>query len=106
ATIGPMTIALSPLGPGEEPTLELVGIGAQLTADGDSIRVVRVFPGGGAAAAGIVADDRLIAVDGVAVTELGLDGAIARIRGTPVAIVIRRADRTLPLVVERRPLKA
>jgi len=109
ATLGPLTIALAPLAPGETPTLELVGIGCQLAPDGDALRVVRVIAGGGAEAAGIVAGDHVIAVDGTPVTDLGIDGSIARIRGNPgttVAIVIVRGDRTVPLMVERRPLKA
>jgi RNA polymerase sigma factor (sigma-70 family) len=108
ASIGPVTIALTPLGPGEQPTLELVGIGVQLAPDGDALRVGMVVPGGGAEAAGIVVGDHVVAVDGTPVTELGVDGAVARIRGTPgttVAIALRRGDRVVALVVERRALK-
>lgn len=109
ATLGPITIALSPLAAGEEPTLELVGIGVQLAPVGDAVAVTRVIPGGGAEAAGIVLGDELVAVDGAPVTALGLDGAIARIRGNPgttVVITIRRNGKTIPLTVERRPLHA
>jgi len=109
ATIGPMTIGLTALREGEEPKVELVGIGTALTADGDSLRVNQVFPGSGAEAAGIVVGDHVIAVDGLPVGPLGIDGAIARIRGvvgTTVSITLRRGDQTLQLVVERRKLKA
>jgi RNA polymerase sigma factor (sigma-70 family) len=109
ATIGPITIALTPLAEGEEPKVELVGIGAALSADGDALRVNRVFPGSGAEAAGIVVGDHLTAVDGLPVGPLGLEGAIAKIRGvvgTTVALTVRRGDQTLQLVVERRKIKA
>ena len=108
-TIGPITIGLNKLAPGEEPTLELVGIGVALAADGDALRVDRVIAGGGAAAAGIVVGDRLVAVDGILVSELGVDGAVAKIRGvagTTVALTFKRGDVLVPIVVERRALKA
>src|SRR5262249_50214464 len=105
ATIGPITIGLTALAAGQAPTLELVGIGAALAADGDALRVNQVFPGSGAVTAGIVAGDHIIAVDGLPVGPLGLDGAIAKIRGvvgTTVALTLRRGDQTVQLVVERR----
>lgn len=108
AVIGPIEVRLTPLKPGETPTLELVGVGLQLVADGDVLRVVTVIPGGGAEAAGIVAGDGVVAVDGVAVTETGLEGAIARIRGTPgtsIVLLVRRSGRETPFTVERRRLK-
>ena len=108
-TIGPITIGLDKLAPGEEPRLELVGIGVALSADGDALRVDRVIPGGGAAAAGIVVGDHLVAIDGISATELGVDGAVARIRGaagTTVALTLERGGKLVPLVVERRALKA
>ncbi len=109
ATIGPLAIPLTPLGPGEEPTLELVGIGVALAADGDGLRVQRVIAGGGAQAAGIVVGDLVVAVDGAAAADLGVEGAVAKIRGvegTTVAISLRRNDQVVTLVCERRKLKA
>jgi hypothetical protein len=108
ATIGPITIALSALAEGEQPTTELVGIGAALTADGDALRVTRVFAGSGAEAAGIVVGDRMTEIDGLPVVPLGLDGAIAKIRGvagTTLAVTLRRGDQSVQLVVERRKFK-
>ncbi len=84
AVLGPIAVRLTPLAPGGAPTLELVGVGLQLVADEDVLRVVAVIPGGGAEAAGIAVGDGVVAVDGVAVTETGLEGAIARIRGSPL----------------------
>ena len=106
--LGPLKIALRPLAEGEEPKIELVGIGVKLAGDGDALRVEQVVANGGAADAGIVAGDHLTAVDGIPVTTLGIDGAVARIRGvahTKVAVTIRRGEQTLPLLVERKPLR-
>ena len=107
-TIGPVTIALDPLKPGEEPTLQLVGIGVSLAADGDALKVQMVVPGSGAQAAGIVVGDHIVSVDGALVTDTGLDGAVSRIRGeegTTVVIGIKRGDTVAAIPVERRKLK-
>ncbi|MBL9015944.1 MAG: sigma-70 family RNA polymerase sigma factor [Myxococcales bacterium] len=107
--LGPIVIPLAKIKEGEKPTLELVGIGTKLAADGDALRVDGVFPGSGAEAAGIVVGDRLIAVDGLPVTQLGLDGAVSKIRGTvgtTVAVTVRRGEKAVTLVVERKKLKA
>jgi hypothetical protein len=109
ATLGPITIALTRLAEGEQPSLELVGIGVALSADGDALRVDRVIPGSGAEAAGIVAGDHVIAIDGVPVAPLGVEGTIAKIRGaagTTVAVTLRRGDQSVQLVVQRRKLHA
>ncbi len=104
-----VVLALTPLADGEQPVLELVGIGCQLGADGDGLRVQRVIAGSGAEAAGIVVGDLVVSVDGAATRDLGLDGSIARIRGvegTTVAIGIARGDQTVVLDVMRKKLKA
>ncbi|HEX4422736.1 MAG TPA: sigma-70 family RNA polymerase sigma factor [Kofleriaceae bacterium] len=109
ATLGPVTIALTRLAAGEQPTIELVGVGIALAADADALVVQRVIAGGGAEAAGIVVGDHVTAVDGAPVAPLGVDGAVAKIRGvagTTVAITLRRGDQTVQLVVQRRKLKA
>jgi len=105
--LGPIKITLKQLAAGETPALQFVGIGVALSADGDALRVDRVIPNSGAAAAGIVAGDHIIAIDGIAVTTLGMDAAIGKIRGvahTKVGLTLRRGDQELPLVVERLPL--
>jgi RNA polymerase sigma factor (sigma-70 family) len=109
ATLGPLIIPLTKLAAGETPALELVGIGVKLRAEHESAVVDFVMPESGAAAAGIVAGDRIVAVDGVEIAKLGLDGAVARIRGvvgTKVSVTIRRGDQDTQLVVERKKLKA
>jgi RNA polymerase sigma factor (sigma-70 family) len=106
--LGPIKVALKKLREGEEPKMELVGIGVKLAADGDALRVDLVVPESGASAAGIVVGDHVVAVDGVPVTTLGIDGAVGRIRGvanTKVAVTIKRGEQTMPLVVERRPVR-
>lgn len=108
ATLGPITVALTKLAEGEQPSTELVGIGLQLTTDGDGARVERVIPGGGAEAAGIVVGDRVMAIDGIPVAQTGLEGAIAKIRGvagTTLSVTLRRGDQDLVLVVQRRKLR-
>lgn len=107
--LGPIVIALTKLAPGEQPSLELVGIGVALAPEGDALRVDKVYPESGAAAAGIVVLDRVVAVDGVPVTTLGLDGAVAKIRGvagTTVSVGVKRGDKVVTLVVERKKLRA
>lgn len=108
-TLGPITIALTQLAEGEQPSVELVGIGTALSADGDALHVDRVIAGSGAEAAGIVAGDLVTAIDGLPVAPLGIEGAIAKIRGvvgTTVAITLRRGDQTVQLVVQRRKFHA
>ena len=109
ATLGPLTIALTRLAEVEQPKVELVGIGAALVADGDALRVDRIIAGSGAEAAGIVVGDHVVAVDGLPVVPLGLEGTIAKIRGvagTTVTITLRRGDQTLQLLVQRRKIRA
>ena len=68
-----------------------------------------MFPGSGAEAAGIVEGDQVIAVDGMPAAPLGVDGAVAKIRGlagTTVTITLRRGDQSLQLIVQRRKLRA
>jgi len=103
-------IALTALAPGEKPRLELVGIGVKLAADQQGLRVDGVIEGGGAQAAGILVGDHVVVVDGAKVSDIGLDGAIAKIRGvvgTTVTVSIERAKvGTKEFVVERRKIKA
>ena len=93
---GPVEVKLAPLAPGEEPRVELAGIGAALRpTGGGAIRITGVVPGGGAAEAGLAAGDDILAVEGQPVSELGLAGAVDRIRGpedTRVRLTIRRGD--------------
>jgi C-terminal processing protease CtpA/Prc len=51
----------------------------------------------------------VLSVDGISVTELGVDGAVAHIRGTAgtsVVLDVRHGDQVATMSVERRKLKA
>jgi hypothetical protein len=108
AELGPLPIDLDPTAPGEEPKLELQGIGAVLRVQGDAVIVGYVVPDSGAAQAGLVAGDRILAVDGVPVTALGFQGTIEHIRGpegTAVRLEVRRGETVLHLVAARRRMR-
>jgi hypothetical protein len=109
ATLGPVEIALTKLKEGEEPTLELTGIGAVLTPQGDAMLIGRVLPGGGAAESGLGPGDAILAVDGVPVVKLGFNGSIQRIRGpegTTVLLTVRKAGgEVIQLEVFRRKIR-
>ncbi len=108
AVLGPIVVPLTKVLEGEQPTLELVGIGCKLSARGEGLTADMVFPDSGAAAAGIVAGDVITAVDGMSVATIGLDGAISRIRGTAgttVVITLARDTGPISLVVMRKKLR-
>jgi hypothetical protein len=98
----PVVVRLSPLAAGEPQGVELVGIGLTLRPEETWLRVERVVPGGTAEQAGFAIGDRILAVEGVPVAELGMDGAIQRIRGpegTAVSLLIQRVNAAQPTVV-------
>jgi hypothetical protein len=102
---GPIEVALRAVAEGEEPRVELAGIGVQLAPRGDGLLVTGVLPGGGAAEVGMARGDLILAVDGRAVAELGLTTAVEAIRGpegTRVLLRLQRGERTVELVVPRR----
>lgn len=106
-----ITIDLTPTEEGEAPRIELVGIGAVLSARGEGLVIGRAVEGGGAAEAGLRVDDVILAVDGVPITELGFGGAIERIRGpegSTLVLRIRRAgaDSDEEIVVTRKRIRA
>jgi hypothetical protein len=98
--LGPITVELTPVGDGEEPRLELAGIGAVLAAEGEGLVIGDVLPGGGAAEAGLTRGDTILAIDGTPVTALGFAGSINRIRGpegTSVLLRVVKAGTTAPI---------
>lgn len=104
---GPIEVRLRPAADGEEPRIDLAGIGAVLVAarDGLGLTVSQVVAGGGAAEAGLARGDLILEVDGRPVPELGMTGAIDAIRGpegTTVVLQLRRGDRTFEARVPRR----
>lgn len=106
---GPIEIALTPVAAGERPKTEIAGIGVEIAALEDALVINGVIEGGGAEAAGLVAGDRITAVDGESVPELGFANAIQNIRGqagTRVQLqVIRTDDSRTTLEVERRVIR-
>jgi len=105
---GPVQLALNRLVEGEQPKLDLVGIGVKLSADGDDLVVDEVVPNGGAAEAGLLAGDHIVALDGTPVVKFGMDGSIARIRGaagTVIAVGITRGGAAQTITVTRKPLR-
>jgi hypothetical protein len=104
AVVGPLLVELSRAAEGEEPGIELVGIGAALRPDAEWFVIEQVIAGGGAARAGLSPGDHVLAVDGVAVTVLGFEGAVQRIRGPEGTQVLLRVHRDGPptdVAVER-----
>ena len=106
--IGPVQIGLKKLAPGETPKIDLVGIGVKLAADGDTLKIEEVVAGGGAADAGMLAGDRITSIDGIPLTELGMQTAIARIRGvagTTIVVAFLRGETPMQVVVTRKALR-
>jgi len=97
--LGPVELDLTPTAEGEEPTLELTGIGAVLTTRNDVLVITQLIRGAGAAQAGLVVGDEILSIDGQGVVELGFNGAVQHIRGPEgscVPLLIRRAsDRSV-----------
>jgi hypothetical protein len=78
---GPVEVELTQLAPGEEPRVELAGIGAALAKDGEALRILKVVPGGGAAEVGLAPGDRVVAIDGASVSIMTLSDAVPLLRG-------------------------
>lgn len=104
----PLAIALTPRNAAADASFELTGIGAVLRAQGDALLIQRVIPSGGAADAGLVAGDEIVAIDGTRVTEVGMERAIGAIRGpegSTITLRIRRAGREVDVLVTRKLIR-
>lgn len=109
--LGPITVKLTPTKPGEEPRIELTGIGAVLSPKGDALIISEAMEGGGAREAGLGAGDAIVGIDGVAVKEIGFEGSVQRIRGpegSKVVLTVRKggAEPAVDVVVFRRRIGA
>jgi hypothetical protein len=108
ADAGPVELALRPVDPGEEPRVELAGIGVGVAPRGEALRVTFVSPRGGGAEAGLARGDLILQVDGIRVVELGFQGTVDAIRGpegTSVLLTVRREEETFELRVSRRVVR-
>lgn len=102
ARVGPIRLQLTPTQPGEEPRIELVGIGAVLAAKDEVLVIGKTLPGGGAETAGLVSGDAIVAIDGNPVKTLGFEGAVEKIRGaegTTVVLSVKKASGGEPVTV-------
>jgi carboxyl-terminal processing protease len=82
-----------------------VGIGIVIGARENAIVINATAPGGGAAEAGLVAGDTIVAVDGTPVEQLGFPGAVQMLRGpenSTVTVTVQHADGTTTVVVVPR----
>src|SRR5262249_17747410 len=85
--------------------VELTGIGAVLRARADGLEILQVVPEAGAADAGLVPGDEVVAIDGTPVSGLGYERAIAAIRGpegSTVLLRIRRAGQQADRLAVRK----
>jgi protocatechuate 3,4-dioxygenase beta subunit len=103
-----VAVTLNPVKPGEDPGIELTGIGAVIAVQGEALVIGKVLPGGGAAAAGLGPGDLVTAIDGQPVTQLGYTGAIGAIRGpegTPVVLSLQRNGLAQQITVWRQLIR-
>ena len=81
-----------------------VGIGVTVQRMIGSVGIVSVTPGSTAEAAGILAGDRIVKVDGHDVTDFSVNELVALIQGeegTEVQITVLRDGKEIPLTVKR-----
>ncbi len=82
-----------------------VGLGVELRTHEDHLEIVSVIPGGSAGKGGIVKGDQIIAVDRMAVSEIGADRAADMMRGAEgsfIAITVDRGQGPQTVNLERR----
>jgi C-terminal processing protease CtpA/Prc len=92
--MGPLELELTPTKEGEEPSLEMEGIGAVLTPRQEVVVITQLMAGAGAEQAGLAIGDEIISVDGRKVLDLGFNGTIQRIRGPEgscIPLTVRRS---------------
>lgn len=86
-----------------------VGIGVTVTLSEDNtLQIVEITDGSPAEAAGLKADDQIIAVEGESVAELGYQEAVSRVRGeagTMVNLTILRDNKQLEKTVLRAEME-
>jgi C-terminal processing protease CtpA/Prc len=82
------------------------GIHARMGWSADEgLRVIEV-PEGPAREAGLEVEDRILAIDGVPIADMGRDEVVARLRGpvgSRVELTVRRGDEELDIGLDRAP---
>lgn len=87
------------------------GIGAAIMADSGVCRIMQVLPDSGAKAAGLLANDEILRIDGTSITGFTIDDIASLLRGsagTRVLVTVKRpgAEKPLDIWVVRAPIKA
>ncbi|RMG06371.1 MAG: S41 family peptidase [Planctomycetota bacterium] len=84
------------------------GVGIVVSGRGGALRVVAPMEGTPAQAAGILAGDRIVAIDGLPTARLGLREAVRLMRGpvgSRVVLTLRRGGRDLVVPLERADIR-
>ncbi len=85
-----------------------IGVTVQADAEGKGLEVMEVTPGGGAEAAGILAGDIIIAVDGTSLEGMAISEVTPMIKGdegTFVELTVLRGGVEQTLLVERKTIE-
>jgi carboxyl-terminal processing protease len=87
----------------EETEGRFAGIGVEVELKEEAIIVLTPIEGSPAERAGIKAGDRIVAIDGQTIKDIGFDKLVKRMRGVPgthVKLVIARTGRNEPLTLD------
>ncbi|MDD5551677.1 MAG: S41 family peptidase [Candidatus Pacebacteria bacterium] len=93
---------------GEELTGSYEGIGAEITIKDNQLTVVAPLKGTPAEAAGIMANDKILQIDGKNTSDMTLVQAVMKIRGkagTIVNLKIKRSKKTFNVKIKRSKVK-
>ena len=80
------------------------GVGLELKIDSEAAVVIRALDGGSAEQAGVLAGDRILAVDGTATKGQSLGDVVMKLRGKPgtqVTLTVDRAGQKLIVALRR-----
>jgi carboxyl-terminal processing protease len=87
----------------EENEGKFAGIGVEVELKEDAVVILSPIEGSPAAQAGLKSGDRIVAVDGQTIKEIGYDKLVRRMRGTPgthVRIMVVREGRAEPMSID------
>lgn len=82
---------------------QYAGIGAVVTSENNTIKIVNVFPESPAEKAGVKAGDTVLEINGESVAGMTLDVAVSKVRGpenTVVTLLILHENETEPVLVD------